>query len=199
MMHTYARTVIWTLIGMAMTALPACTGGLPVAPQDATQVTDILGLLQNDAGPLAETPETQNDCVVVGDPATAVHRRLFRALNRYREERGLNPLVYSKRLEEAADAHLKDLHDRNYFAHITPDGLNPGDRAMAAGFCHQYVGENLAAGQRSVPAVMRAWDESPAHQENMVEPDYVYAGVGHFYDAETGRQYWAQEFAYDLQ
>jgi uncharacterized protein YkwD len=89
--------------------------------------------------------------------------------------------------------------ERGYFDHITPEGLTPGNRATNSGFCHEYVGENLAAGQRTAKAAMRAWDNSPSHQVNLQEPNYVYVGLGHYVDPITGRQYWAQEFAYQLQ
>jgi uncharacterized protein YkwD len=136
-------------------------------------------------------------CMQLGAPATTVHQALFDALNDYRRQNGLNPLIYSLRLEAAAEAQVQDLWQRAFFAHINPDGESPGDRALAAGFCHRYVGENLAAGQNSVPAVMTAWQNSPGHDANMLEPDYVYVGVAVSQDA-NGRLYWAQEFAFDL-
>ena len=78
------------------------------------------------------------------------------------------------------------MSERDYFAHITPEGLKPGDRAMENGFCHEYVGENLAAGQRTVKAVMQAWDRSPSHQLNMLEAKYVYVGMGHMWIRSPG-------------
>jgi uncharacterized protein YkwD len=127
----------------------------------------------------------------------ALHKAMFDALNAYRIENGLNPLSYSRRLELSGDAQVEDLYTRSFFAHVNPDGENPGDRALDVGFCHKYVGENIAAGQISVAAVMQAWKNSPDHNENMLEPKYAYVGMG-FYIDPTGRRYWAQEFAYDL-
>ena len=137
------------------------------------------------------------DCLALGDPESDIHKAMVDALNTYRVENGLQPLVYSKRLELAADGMTRDLWQRNFFAHINPDGQNPGDRAIAAGFCHKYVGENLAAGQRTVDAVMQAWKNSPGHNANMLESEYKYVGVSFSVD-ENGRLYWAQEFAYDV-
>jgi uncharacterized protein YkwD len=95
----------------------------------------------------------------------------------------------------AADADCRDMYERHFFAHINPDGQNPGQRAVASGFCHEYVGENIAAGQKSPEAAEIAWENSPSHRENMLEPLYKYVGVG-FYQDPTGRMYWAQEMAY---
>lgn len=122
---------------------------------------------------------------------------MLEQLNAYRAQNGLEPLIYSKTLEAAANAQAKDLFARNFFDHINPDGKDPGDRALDARFCHKYVGENIAAGQTSVTAVMQAWKNSPHHNENMLDPDYVYVGMGYYVDP-SGRQYWAQEFAFDV-
>lgn len=182
-------------------ALVGCNGGvLPSSPAD-TGSQDVFSLLRldGDVADAGDSLDAQEPCLELGNPETVVQSRLFAELNNYRANYGLSPLVYSKRLEAAAQAHLSDMYERGYFAHITPEGFEPGDRAMEVGFCHRYVGENLAAGQRTVQAVMRAWDNSPSHQLNMLEPNYVYVGLGHFVDPITGRNYWAQEFAYHVE
>jgi uncharacterized protein YkwD len=211
MMHNTWRHFVWALLAAMTVTLAGCTGGVLPGASAEPRVQDFLSLLRpnNDAEEIvepatpvadsAQVPASQQDCIEPGEPSTPVHEQLFADLNQYREEHGLSTLVYSKRLEAVADAYLQDMYERGYFAHINPEGLNPGERAVAGGFCHYYVGENLAAGQRSVKAAMRAWDQSPSHQLNMLEPNYVYVGVGHFVDPITGRQYWAQEFAYQLE
>jgi uncharacterized protein YkwD len=173
--------------------------GCPSAAPDNSGVTpgpsieSSLGLTQQDV--LSSTPAPI--CAQAGVPADTIRQQMFEALNNYRAANGLRPLIYSKRLEAAADAHVADLATRAFFDHINPDGEDPGDRAREAGFCHEYVGENIAAGQTSVAAVQIAWQNSPSHNENMLEPDYRYVGMGHYVDS-NGRQYWAQEFAFEL-
>lgn len=200
MMHDQWQRFLRGIIATLAVALAGCTGRvLPGTPEEP-RVLDLFSLLRlaDDAEVAADTPDPQTECIVPGEPATIVQKRMFRELNDYREKHGLPPLIYSKALEAAADAHLRDMYERGYFDHITPENLTPGNRAVAMGFCHEYVGENLAAGQRNMKAAMRAWDRSPPHQLNMLEPNYVYVGMGHFVDPLTGRQSWAQEFAFDL-
>jgi uncharacterized protein YkwD len=168
------------------------TGILPDAPLPFSQFSDDQTELTESGSPLPA-----NDCLVLGEPSTDTHKALFTALNNFRINNGLEPLIYSERLEIAADAHVRDLYERGFFAHINPDGANPGKRALQAGFCHEYVGENIAAGQKSVQAAQNAWENSPSHRENMLQPAYRYAGVG-FYQDPSGRLYWAQEMAYHL-
>jgi len=133
-------------------------------------------------------------CLGGEQPATKIHETLFQELNDYRIENGLEPLTYSTRLESVIDDQVYDLWARNYFDHVNPDGLSPADRALEGGFCHGYVGENIAAGQRSIPRVMTAWKESPPHNANMLEPGYAHVGIGSF-TAPNGRLYWGQLFA----
>jgi len=201
MMNLNWRYCVCWLLAPVFVILAGCNGGvLPSAPSDP-RMQDLFSLLRldDDVEEIIQVADPQVACIEPGDPATKVHQDLFNALNEYRIQNGLQPLLYSKRLEAAGQAHLMDMCDRDYFAHITPEGLKPGDRAMENGFCHDYVGENLAAGQRTVKRVMLAWERSPSHQLNMVEAKYVYVGVAHYVNPVTGRQYWAQEFAYALE
>jgi len=168
-------------------------GTLPVAEEAADFDSDVLAVgLQENLPTVTGEP-----CLQVGLPRTTTHQELFEELNRYRAERGLAPLVYSAVLEQTIDAHVTDMWQRDFFSHINPDGENPGDRAMRFGFCHGYVGENLAAGQKTVQLAMQAWKDSPSHDTNMLESGYVYVGIGFFVDP-TGRRYWGQTFAYEL-
>lgn len=190
-MQLLGSCVYRLFISLTILSLPACTGiadpmiaaGLPL---DGSTFT-------TDTRPVPGLPV----CIESGEPASETHQAMFEALNAYRIENGLNPLIYSKRLEAAADTYAADLWQRGFFAHINPEGENPGDRAMTIGFCHEYVGENLAAGQNTVDRAMAAWIASPTHNDNMLLERYVYVGMGVSVDA-NGRRYWVQEFAYDV-
>jgi uncharacterized protein YkwD len=173
-----------------MISLPSCIG---VDPMIAGSPADDYGFIAGDARALPPAPP----CIQVGPPRSETHREMFEQLNAYRVENGLHPLIYSVKLEQTADGHVEDLWQRGFFAHINPEGQDPGDRAMEAGFCHKYVGENLAAGQNTTGRALDAWINSPSHNENMLEEDYVYVGMGYSVDT-NGRQYWAQVFAYDV-
>ncbi len=200
-MRKWEEARIQYLAAMLLSALLTGCGTLPagVLPDTTDSLTESLQTPTADPSSLdaATAPIPADDCLALGQPSDEMHKDMFDALNAFRVANGLPELVYSRRLEAAADAHVRDLYERNFFAHINPGGDNPGQRALKAGFCHEYVGENIAAGQKSVEAAQRAWEDSPSHRENMLEPQYYYAGVG-FYQDPTGRMYWAQEMAYKL-
>lgn len=172
--------------------LGACAGEFDTLDAQGDMTLPLFMGPNGTAGMVAGT-----DCLVVADPATDMQAQMLDALNAYRAEYGLEPLIYSRRLEQAISRHVRDLWERQYFDHTNPDGKTPGERAFDAGFCHTYVGENIAAGQIDVEAVMRAWINSPGHNRNMLLADYVYVGMGYFVSPE-GRRFWGQAFAFDL-
>ncbi|MHC4443624.1 MAG: CAP domain-containing protein [Planctomycetota bacterium] len=181
-----------SIISLLLSA--GCAGSFdPLFPSLDLELDTVLSSGQQNAAYETNLPE----CIEAGEPGTSVHGDLFEALNQYRVENGLEPLIYSEKLEAVANAHVYDTWSRGYFAHVNPEGQGPSDRALEAGFCHKYVGENLAAGQKSVDLAMEAWKNSPTHNKNMLIKDYVYGGVGFFQDP-LGRLYWAQLFAYDV-
>ena len=194
-MHTRGKGIHRLIISSLLLAFAACTGSSgPGSAGGGTPIEVALG--QHQSGSEVLGSGAAEGCVAVGQPATRIHEAMIEALNLYRIQNGLRPLTYSRRLETAANSHVQDLWARDFFDHVNPDGLDPSDRAMEAGFCHPYVGENIAAGQASVEAAMRAWENSPPHEANLLEPDYVYVGMGHFVDP-SGRQYWGQLFAFE--
>jgi uncharacterized protein YkwD len=102
-------------------------------------------------------------------------------INNVREQNGLNALAADGSLTDIAMIRSRDLLDRNYFSHYTPEGTNVFDvmRSMKIGF--RYAGENLA---QSAPAsigtpegFLNAWLNSPTHRDNMLRAQYTKIGV----------------------
>jgi uncharacterized protein YkwD len=86
-------------------------------------------------------------------------------------------LAWNARLTEAARLHSQDMIDRNFFAHQNPSGQNAGARVQAQGYSWSAVGENIAAGQRSVKQVMDGWMASSGHCNNIMSANYTEVGV----------------------
>ena len=103
--------------------------------------------------------------------------------NEQRAEQGLPELEYETRLEAAAQRHASDMVERQFFAHDTPEGLGPADRALDAGYPtkHYSSGENLAwgTGLEAAPVeVVDGWMHSPGHRENILRKAFTQMGVG---------------------
>jgi uncharacterized protein YkwD len=99
-------------------------------------------------------------------------------------------------LEQVAFAHSRDMGEHNFFSHAGSDGLSAGDRLGNAGYDWAEVGENIAAGQPTVSAVMSAWLNSPGHCANIMRAGYTETAAASY--LVTGSDYpiyWTQLFA----
>ncbi|MFE6780131.1 CAP domain-containing protein [Streptomyces sp. NPDC057702] len=113
--------------------------------------------------------------------------------NAERTAAGLRPLAVDARLTVAAQAHSADMVARDFYAHTTPEGREPWDRAAAAGCAHRGIGENIACGQRGAADVVRGWMNSPGHRANILAPGFDEIGVGYATGSRAGT-YWTQLF-----
>jgi uncharacterized protein YkwD len=86
-------------------------------------------------------------------------------------------LAWNTTLTNAAKAHSQDMIDRDFFDHTNPSGQKPGDRVTAQGYTWGTVGENIAAGQRSVKVVMDGWMSSSGHCNNIMNGSFTEVGV----------------------
>ena len=105
-------------------------------------------------------------------------------------------LSWNCTLENVADEHSRDMGDHNFFSHTGSDGLSAADRVSNAGYAWSAVGENIAAGQPTIDAVMTAWLDSPGHCANIMTTSYTELGAASY--AVSGSDYpiyWTQVFA----
>jgi len=106
------------------------------------------------------------------------------------------PFEFDCRLWKSARLHSEDMAQRNYFAHVTPEGKDPFDRSAPYGLPTFF--ENLAAGRPEPVATMDQWKSSDAHCKNMMKESHTRLGVGYGYGARsTYKHYWGQLFADD--
>lgn len=144
------------------------------------------------AAPTAAAPN------VAGDESFVLARRAVELANQERVAAGLNPLLWNDQLAAAGTAYAQAMAARTFFAHNSPEGSTPVERARAAGYQAYgwgglYVGENLARGFNSAEAVTQAWMNSEGHRANLLLPKYREVGIG-IAIAADGTRYWAQEF-----
>ncbi len=119
--------------------------------------------------------------------------QVFALVNQQRATAGCPAVTADSRLAKAARDHSVDMASRGYFAHDTPEGVDPGARITAARYRWQAYGENIAMGQPTPDAVMRAWMNSSGHRANILNCDFRNLGVGLAYDS-AHRPYWTQDF-----
>lgn len=106
------------------------------------------------------------------------------------------PLAWDARLMAASFAHSRDMAQNNLFSHTGSDGSTPAQRVSAAGYGWSTTGENIAAGQPTVAAVVTAWMNSPGHCANIMNPAFRDFGVAcATSSSSTYRIYWTMELA----
>ena len=99
-------------------------------------------------------------------------------------------------LFNAAGAHSTDMAANNYFSHTSQDGRNPGQRITGAGYAWSAYGENIAAGQTSVQAVVDGWLSSPGHCANIMNASYADMATACVASStSTYRTYWTMDLA----
>ena len=85
--------------------------------------------------------------------------------------------------------------EEDFLEHIDPlSGYGPGDRAVIGRYRFLWIGETLAAGQETPADVVKAWMDSPAHRDIILDSKWVDVGIGVREGGEYG-SYWVQEFA----
>src|SRR5437588_3338282 len=104
------------------------------------------------------------------------------AINAVRANRGLAPLVVDGQLTSTA---------QSWSSHMAGDGTlshNPNLSSQVSNW--RTLGENVGTGS-SLQSIEAAFENSPHHFENMVDPGYQYVGVGVVQDGNG--TYWVTE------
>lgn len=99
-------------------------------------------------------------------------------------------------LDQAAFVHSANMANYNFFAHEGLDESSVADRVTDQGYAWQRVGENLAAGQRTISQAVNGWLQSPGHCKNLMNPNFQHMGAACVTnpDADYGI-YWTQVLA----
>lgn len=120
-------------------------------------------------------------------------------LNAYRQSHGLKRVTLDQKLIEASNSHAEDLATTGRAAHEGSDGSSHADRTKAAGYIFSLVAENVATGQDDWATVFKAWQDSPGHNENLLQPDVSHFGVALVYNPKTKYiTYWSMLVAQPL-
>ncbi|MER3483917.1 MAG: CAP domain-containing protein [Meiothermus sp.] len=146
--------------------------------------------------------------VSFGVPGTGLSPTVFlRAVNRIRATpcrcpnqafpKALPALVWNAKLAEAALGHSRDMQRNNFFSHTGSDGSDLGIRAARAGYSWSALGENIAGGQTTMTAVLKAWLSSKSgHCEAMKGSAYTQMGAALVKGSasNTLKTYWTLDF-----
>lgn len=122
-------------------------------------------------------------------------------IQRYDQGDGLLPLFENEKLNKAALAKANDMFLNQYFEHISPSGISPGELVQNYGYEYIIAGENLILGNfASEKDLVQAWMDSPGHRANILNDRYTEIGVAIIKGEYEGNTVWigVQEFGVPL-
>ncbi len=118
--------------------------------------------------------------------------KLIEAHNRIRKAEKYSTFSASKKLQNAAELHAKDMADRSTMTHKGSDGTEVSDRVKTQKYDYRRVGENIASGRLTIEQVMEGWMKSESHRKNILG-GFSQIGAAVVRD-ENGIPYWCVVF-----
>ncbi len=130
-----------------------------------------------------------------------VAKGIVERTNAFRKEQERSPVTVSPKLTAAARYFAGYMAANDRFGH-TADGNRPGDRAKKHGYDYCIVLENIAyeydpqdfETNDLAARFVKAWEESPGHRRNMLDPDVTQTGVAVARSQKSGYYYAVQMF-----
>jgi hypothetical protein len=121
----------------------------------------------------------------------------WQLVNEARARFSMPALRRSALLGVAARLHARDMAERSYRNHTSPEGCTLFQRVVSfLEYPSGGVAENLAAGSagpQGAARVVEAWLDSPAHRMNILHPEYVETGIA-VTRGPDGSLHWVQVF-----
>lgn len=114
---------------------------------------------------------------LLGLTPTFDSREIINTTNETRIANQLPTLKPNSKLDLAASDKLNDMAVKEYFAHISPSGINPWYWIKNTQYQYSVAGENLAIGFFTAKDTVRAWLNSPSHKANILNSQYQDIGV----------------------
>jgi uncharacterized protein YkwD len=115
-------------------------------------------------------------------------------VNAVRAARHLIGLRRLPEIDRVARAHSRDMANRRYLSHVTPEGRNPVDRLHAGGVAgFTLAAENAGMTSRQDPnrEILQGWLHSDVHRRNLYAPPFNATGIG-VVQASDGTFYYTQ-------
>ena len=165
-------------------------------PQDSGRPSGApASQLEAPAPVVVSQPPASSPCPTQGISGFAFD--LFNEVNNSRAQYGMGPLAADGCVTHVAQLRSDDMAGRGYFAHVSPDGSSAFTLLDAYAVPSGWAGENLARNNyptdQTVAVAIRDLMASPAHRDNILNPNYTSMGVAVTLDG-TGIYYYTMIF-----
>jgi len=129
-------------------------------------------------------------------------QKIIEQTNIARYDNGFLPaLKENAKLDAVAQAKANDMFVKQYFEHVSPEGVNPGTLVKSYGYNYVVTGENLILGNfSSEKEAVDDWMNSPGHRANILNNRFSEIGVAVVKGTYKGDTVWigVQEFGLPL-
>jgi len=128
-------------------------------------------------------PERKSECMAA-----------FEYINELRKENGKSEIIWDDGLYELAIFRTKDMYERNYFDHVTPEGTCVKDFKSNYGLDEYTIAENVGAQMEgwneydmeysktiNVREQVNNWMNSRGHRYNLLYSDHKIGAIGCYY------------------
>jgi hypothetical protein len=178
------------LVGLALLAL--ALGGCLLQPRgrpDPTPAHSPSAGADRDPAPVAAGRPRAEHLPVVTLPvapeavpadAPVQIRELAALVEAYRRAIGCPRTLWLPTAASIAQAHSRDMFERRYFAHDSPEGVTVADRLRQGGIVFRRAAENLGVGQVDAEHVLDLWLHSDVHRRNLENCDLTHHGIGYY-------------------
>lgn len=152
----------------------------------------------------------------------ALEQRIHQLVNHERTKKGLVTLAWNPVLNKAARQHSRDMAQRHYFAHLSPEGHDLAYRFAQQGFvCQVEAGAATYMGSENIyetglyeaidyvndiptktswkdletiaQTIVKGWMSSPIHRRTLLDPSWQTQGIGIALSSDD-RVYATQDF-----
>jgi len=113
-----------------------------------------------------------------------VRHEIITLVNAERIKNSLNPLKENALLDKSAELKAKDMFERDYWSHNSPESVETWVFFKKVGYPYIEAGENQAKNFYNVNSIVNSWMLSPTHKENILKSVYEETGVGVVYSTK---------------
>lgn len=119
-------------------------------------------------------------------------KKVIELTNSERSKNGdLPSLKENSKLDFSAEKKVQDIFDKQYFEHLSPDGVGVADLASEVSYDYILIGENLAMGNfKDEKDLVNAWMNSSGHRANILNKNYNEIGVAVGEGVLNGNKVW---------
>jgi uncharacterized protein YkwD len=148
--------------------------------------------LQSNADTVSPTSSLAN-CSLITDQTviSSEEQKLLDEINIYRQQNGLNALVWSDSLIRGASWMSNDMLVHQSLGHIDSLGRDTKTRLTDCGYTpYISLGENVNSGTKDSTSTLQAWQHSPPYNANLLNSSYKEAGIALAYNSASNSYYW---------